>query len=278
LPGDVEHVRSTRPPLLALALAMLIGGVLAPSPARAAGVWSVNLYRSAGYLTQDPYYSACTAATTMMMLNFVALAGTGGNGFIWHKSTVKSRAGDPLDMTSVFSFARGHDTLLGGTGSEPHGWRNALNYSGWGSSAMTPDVRVYDDRAYIGFDAAVKDAVLALARYRKPVGVLAWAGGHAQVITGYKVTGEDPRVSTNFSVDSVYLSDPLQADGVVNKLVSITSFRLGPLTYRFRRYSQVDSPYDDPYTPGWIRSSVRSGPSEWFARYVLVIPVRNGLP
>ena len=60
--------------------------------------------------------------------------------------------------------------------------------------------------------------------------------------------------------------------------MSVTSFRLGSLTYRFRRYSQVDSPYDDPYTPGWIRSSVRSGPSEWFARYVLILPVRNGLP
>jgi hypothetical protein len=273
-------LRTRRPPLLALALALLIGGGLAPSGARAGGtIWRSNLYRTAGYLTQDPYFSACTAASTMMMLNFVALAGSGGNGFVWRASTVKNRIGDARDMTSIFAFARAHDTLsAAGSGSDPHGWRNALNYYGWGSDALTPDERVYDDRAYIGFDAAVKDAVLAIARHHMPVGMLAWAGGHAQVITGYLATGENPEISTNFTVNAVYLSDPLAADGVVNKLLYVNTLRLGPLVYRFRRYSQVDSPYDDPYTPGWILSSVRYRRSEWFARYVLIVPIRNGLP
>jgi hypothetical protein len=251
-------VRTRRPPLLAILLALVLGGALAPAPAGAASEWRLNTYRSSGYLTQDPYYTACTAAATMMMLNFTALGGVRGHGFVWTPSTVKNRVGDARDMTSVFSFARGHDTLSSaGVGSDPHGWRNALNYYGWGPGALTPSSRIYDDRAYSGFDTAIKDAVRAIARFRKPVGVLAWAGAHAQVMTGYVAVGENPAVSTAFTVTAVYLSDPLAGNHVVNRLVSISQLRDGSLTYRFRRYSQTDSPYDDPYTPGWIRSSVR---------------------
>src|SRR5215213_4445489 len=113
-------------------------------------------------------------------------------------------------MTSILSFARSHDTLaLGQPGTDPHGWRNALNYYGWGSAAMTdPTRRVYEDRAYGSFDAALKSAVRAIAMYHKPVGMLGWAGGHAQVITGYVATGENPATSSNFTVKGVYLSDP----------------------------------------------------------------------
>jgi hypothetical protein len=272
-------VRTRRAPLLALLLALAVGGALAPTPAGAATEWRYNTYRSTGYLVQNPYLTACTAAATMMMLNFTAQGGAGGHGFIWTPSTVKSRVGDARDMTSIFSFARGHDTLSpAGVGSDPHGWRNALNFYGWGPSALTPSTRIYDDRTYGGFDAAVKDAVRAIARFHKPVGVLAWGGAHAQVMTGYVVTGGNPATSTEFKVTAVYLSDPLASDNIVNRLVSISQLRDGSLIYRLRRYSQTDSPYDDPYTPGWIRSSVRSGPSEWFTRYVLIVPIRNGLP
>ena len=41
--------------------------------------------------------------------------------------------------------------------------------------------------------------------------MLGWAGGHAQVIHGYVVTGEDPRISSDFTVQWVYLSDPLRS-------------------------------------------------------------------
>jgi hypothetical protein len=215
----------------------------------------------------------------MMMLNFIALDGTGGNGFIWKASTTKSRTGDAFDMTSVFSYARAHDTLApSGVGSDPHGWRNALNAYGWGSGALTPERRIYDDRVYRGFDAAVRAAVVAIARYRKPVGILAWAGRHAQVITGFVATGENPAISDAFTVSSVYLSDPLASSKAVNKQISLTALRGGSLVYRLRTYRMTDSPHDDPYTAGWIRSSVRSAPSEWYGRYVLVVPIRSGLP
>ena len=53
---------------------------------------------------------------------------------------------DPVD--SILAWERSHDTLAGGSGSDPHGWRNALNYYGWGSGALASDTRIYDDFSY----------------------------------------------------------------------------------------------------------------------------------
>jgi hypothetical protein len=269
-----------RSPLLALLLSLVFVAALAPARASAATVWTLNTYRSGGYLTQDPYYTACTGAAAMMMLNFAALTGAGGRGFAWRTSRTKNVASDPDDMISIFAFARGHDTLMSTSpGSDAHGWRNALNYFGWGEAAMKdPAMRVYEDRAYGSFDSAVRSAVIAIARYRLPVGMLGWAGGHAQVITGYKVTGANPATSSNFTVNGVYLSDPLASNRIVNALVSVTTLRSGSLKVRLRRYAEADSPHDDPYTPGVIKSAVRSGPSEWYGHYVLIVPIRSGVP
>ncbi len=136
---------------------------------------------------------------------------------------------------------------------------------------MTDPARmVYQDRAYRGFKGAVKAAVRAIARFGMPVGILGWAGGHAQVMTGYVVTGQNPAVSNDFVVRYVYLSDPLRKSAVVNKRISYENLHAGPLKYRFQAYREVDSPYDDPYTPEAIRSSVRptTAPSEWYRRWV----------
>ena len=270
-----------RSPLLALALAIVVVVAVGPTrAAHAATTWWFNTFRADGYLTQDPYYTACTGAAAMMMLNFVALSGEGGRGFIWRTSRTKNVAGDPDDMISLYTFARAHDTLLSSSaGSDAHGWRNALNYFGWGEAAMTdPQLRMYEDRAYGSFDSAMRAAVLALARYRMPVGMLGRGGAHAQVITGYKVTGDDPAVSTNFTIEALYLADPLASAGLVNTRVSIGSLRSGSLSIRFRPYAEADSPHDDPYTRGTIASSVRLARSEWYGRYVLILPVHAEMP
>ena len=90
------------------------------------------------------------------------------------------------------------------------------------------------DLAYTSFDAAVRGAVIAIATYHKPVGMLGWAGRHAQVITGYVVSGEDPATSANFTVTGLYLSDPLHADGIVNTLFSVASLRSGSTRYEIK--------------------------------------------
>jgi hypothetical protein len=268
-----------RSPLVALALTVVLLGALLPSHAAAATTWRYNLYRSSGYLTQDPYSTACTAAAVMMMLNFIDLTGGGGDGFTWRTSRVKNSRSDYRDMLSILYFERAHDTLSAFShGSDAHGWRNALNNYGWGAAAMTDATkRVYDDKQYGSFDSAVKAAVVAIAKYHMPVGMLGWAGGHAQVITGYLVTGDNPAESTNFTVNGVYLSDPLYKDHIINKLIGLSQLRSGSPIYRFQAYREIDSPYDDGYSAGWRRSSVRSMTSEWYRRWVLIMPIRSGL-
>jgi hypothetical protein len=265
-------------PVLACWLALF--SVL-PGSAAASTSWTKNLWTSGSFLYQDPYYTACTAATTMFILNTIALRGSGGPGFIWKPSTVKDSASS-RDMVSILAWERAHDTLAGTShGSDPHGWRNAINYFGWGTGAYTDPARmIYNDVEYTSFSSAVHEAVRAIARFNKPVGVLAWAGGHAQVLTGYTVTGENPATSNSFTVSYLSLSDPLKSDGYVNYRLSLAAFESGDLHVRFRKYLETDSPYDDPYVAGYLRSSVppTTAPSEWYGRWVLVLPVRAQLP
>jgi hypothetical protein len=287
---DAEHSSPRRPSARITAsavavLALVLVGLLPLSGhVAAATTHSRNLFVAKGFVYQDPYYTACTAASVMHMLNTIAYRGTGGHGFRWKPYTIKKSSNpDQLrDMTSILAFERRHDTLRSSTsGSDAHGWRNALNYYGWGSSAMTnAAIRPYEDRAYSTYRSAMKAAVRAIARLGMPVGVLAWAGGHAQVITCYVVTGADPKTSSDFTIQWLYLSDPLKSSAIVNRRTSYGAMKDGALKWRFQWYRETDSPYDDPYTSGWIRSSVKptTGPSEWYHKWVLVLPVRRGLP
>ena len=232
---------------------------------------ALNLYRSAGFRYQDPNYAACTATAVMDMLNFIKLGDHGGPGFRWSVN-LSARKRD-----AVLAWERRHDTMAGGRGTDPHGWRNALNYYGWGSSALDAGARVYDDFSYATYGSAMKAAVRAMISTGKPVAMLAWAGRHAVMITGYYGLSGNPfakdvagRYANTFSVGGFYLSDPLRSAGRRNERISYA--RLAKTSYaslRFRRYRETDSPYDDRYTPGW-----RTSRSEWYAKWVLILPVR----
>ena len=276
--------RRVRSGLVGILAGLLLAGWLTPAPTLATTTWTRNLFVSSAFMYQDPYPYDCVAASAMVMLNVVAARGTGGYGFAWTPYTVQDNVdpADGRDMTSVQAFARKYDTLnAAGRGSDAHGWRNALNNFGWGwDSVKQATTRVYEDRAYTSLKSAVHAAVKAIARRSMPVGILARAGRHAQVMTGYVVTGANPRISNDFTVVAVYLSDVLRSAGVVNRKVSYASLREGSLLWRFRRYRETDSPRDDPWTSGWIRSSVAPsiGKSEWYDRWTIVVPIRQGLP
>ena len=205
------------------------------------------------------------------MLNFVALSGTGGPDFTW----LTTNAGSVRD--SILAWERRHDTMTGGHGSDPHGWRNALNFFGWGPLALVAGARVYDDVSFGSFDAAMKAAVRALVATGKPVGLLGWRGAHAQMITGYYGLTGDPfardlagRYTNAFSVAGFYLTDPLRSSNAVNRMRSYSSLRL-TMNYRlrFQRFYETDSRLDDIYTPGF-----RIAKSEWYKRFVLILPIR----
>jgi hypothetical protein len=269
----------------AAAAAALVGLVVAATPASALTPSgprtvaarnvvpppSLYLFYASGFRFQDPNPYACTSTNAMDMLNFIALAGRGGGGFGW-RVDVRGSTRD-----AILAWERTHDTLAGGNGSDPHGWRNALNAYGWGEDALLAGRRVYDDFAFTTYDAAVKSAVRSMALYRKPVGVLAWAGAHAEMLVGYYGLSGDPfekdsfgRYTDAFTVGGFYLADPLQSQGFVNVRVPYLTFKTTPnLKLRFRAYLQTDSPYDDPYTPG-----TKPARDEWYGKFVTIAPVR----
>ena len=231
----------------------------------------MNLFVAGQFRFQDPNWAACTAASARTMLNLVAVRGTGGEGFGW-RPTISNESRD-----AILRWERSHDTLVGGRGSDPHGWRNALNFYGWGPARMLAGSRVYDDFAYNSYDAAMKATVRALAATRKPVGMLGWRGAHAQMITGYYGLVGDPfardaagKYRNAFSVRGFYITDPLRASRIVNRPTAYATLRYTTnYRLRFQRYYETDSRYDDPYTPGYRRSR-----DEWYGRYVVVLPVR----
>jgi hypothetical protein len=232
---------------------------------------SMNLYQSTGFRYQDPYYSACVSTAAMVMLNAIDSAGSGGSTFRWVPSTSSSL------VQSMLTWTRAHDTLSGGTGSDPNGWRNALNFYGWGEGALLEGYRRYEVGTYKTYAGAVKAAVRAMLRTRKPVGVLAHAGHHAQWLTGYYglhgdpfATASDGSYTDAFTVDGFYLSDPLKSDGFRNAKITYSRLRDSTnLELRFRKYLQTDSLLDDPYT---VSTTVAK--DAWYGRFVLVIPRR----
>jgi hypothetical protein len=241
---------------------------LAPTPLVA---HSMNLFTATGFRFQDPNWAACTSTSVRTMLNLVAMRGSRGDGFIWRPTN----AGVVRDR--ILAWERSHDTMTGGYGSDPHGWRNALNYYGWGVTALRSGARVYEDVSYSSFDGAMKDAVRALAMTRKPVGLLAWRGGHAQMVTGYYGLIGNPfakdatgKYTNAFSVGGFYMTDPLRSSNTVNRAQSYAALRYTTnYRLRFQRYYETDSLLDDPYTTGFRVSKL-----EWYGRFVLVLPVR----
>lgn len=212
---------------------------------------------------QNPDLTACVATATMIMLNEIADSGRKGKNFQWTTSISVTR------QRNVLRWARAHDTLEPGPGgTDPNGWRNALNQYGWGDY-QDPDTMAYKVLTFNSYATAVKSAVIAMARYHRPVGILGWAGGHAQVLNGYTVYGQDPAKSADFTVQYVYLTDPLKRDALRNARISFTKFVSGSLKYRLRKYRQKDSPRDDPYIDGIVRAD-----KGWYGRYVIVAPVR----
>lgn len=240
-------------------------GQTPPAPAQ------LDLFVGSGFRYQDPNPYACTSTSVMDMLNFIALRGTGGTGFRWKVSMSGAK------RDAILRWERTNDTLKGGDGSDPHGWRNALNYYGWGEAAMREGRRVYEDKSYDAYTVAMRAIVRALIRTRKPVGVLARRGQHAQFITGYYGLVGDPfrrnadgSLANDFKIGGFYISDPLRSASIVDRKVGYSEFaNTSNLKLRFQRYYETDSPYDDKYTSGTVASY-----REWYGRFVLILPLR----
>jgi hypothetical protein len=236
-----------------------------PSPL----TWSVNLYNSSVVRFQNPDPNACVAAATVSMLGIIALNAISDTAPPVGSSLPTTTFRWGIDTTyatqeSVMDFDRKHMTMYRGyKGSDPHGWRNALNYFGWGSMYAG----VYKDASYPNFAAAAQATVDSLARTNKPVGILGWWGGHAQYITGYVVQGRDPRVSDKYTIVGVYLSDPLRETSMPNVFITLSQWKNGPVGIEFTRYQQSGSVFPDPIDG-------QAGDIEWHNKWVIIEPVK----
>ncbi|MGD0018412.1 MAG: hypothetical protein ABSD62_04080 [Candidatus Limnocylindrales bacterium] len=262
---------------LALALFVaVIGQWSAPPTAGAATSWRFDMYDATGVRYQDPDRTACVATSTQMMLNMISAkseqefslrAFSLGDRFVPPSSPVLSWRPSISYETqeAVLAYDRANMTMLPtSAGTDAHGWRNGLNYFGWGSI----DSGFYADRAFTSFDAAAKAVVHSVAVYQKPAGILAWYGGHAQFVTGYIVTGADPRTgSMAFTLTGVYLTDPLRSQAMRDKWLSYGTWRNSLPRIAFKQYWQKDSPLVD-------RLDGKSGTAEWYGRWVAVLPIR----
>jgi hypothetical protein len=240
----------------------------APSALATPGLWTLDVYDARGVRWQNPDRSACEAAAAQMMLN-MATYWTDYAPLAPGLPAPLSPQGWKPDVTyarqeSILAYERRTGTmLLSWPGADAHGWRNALNYYGWGSIRAG----VYRDLALDSFEEAARATVMAVALYRKPVGILAWAGDHAQIVTGYRVTGEDPRTgSASFTILGVYLTDPLLRDGWRDSYIPVATWKSGAKRIRFAPYGMTNSPRVDPIDG-------HQGNAEWDGKWVVVAPV-----
>jgi hypothetical protein len=172
---------------LPILLALLLAGTLAPAPAAGAAYvgYARDLYFAAGYERQVDNRT-CTAASTAMMMNFIARRDLG------------------LKQLAILRFEQPRDALNDRVqrGSDPLGWSRAATYY----SRYTGRYTTYAWKTYTSEYAALKAAATLIARYSKPVGLVVQHGKHAVVMTGFTADRDPSR--GDFKLRAVFVSDP----------------------------------------------------------------------
>ena len=163
---------------------MLVAGV-SPAHTDAATPFGLDVYFGSGYERQVDNRT-CTAASTAMMLNFIAGRDLG------------------LSQMGILNYAQPRDALNDKKqrGSDPLGWSRALTYF----STRTGTSFTYNWEAHASEAAALKRAARQIAVTRKPVGLAIMNGRHAVVMTGFE-SNRDPLLG-DFTLTHVWISDP----------------------------------------------------------------------
>ncbi|MBA2380642.1 MAG: C39 family peptidase [Chloroflexi bacterium] len=179
---SARHRRLRILPIL-LAIGLLVVG---SAPAGAASTYSRDLFFAAGYEHQVDSRT-CTAASTAMMMNFIA------------------RRDLKLSQLAILRYEQPRDALSNATqrGSDPLGWSKAATYF----SRYTGRPTTYRWEAYSSASRALRRAATQIAITGKPVGLLVRYGTHAMVMTGFTVSS-NPAHHASFTLSSVWISDP----------------------------------------------------------------------
>jgi hypothetical protein len=191
------RIRLRRSPVIALLAGLWLvaaGGL----PIEAATGFSRDVYFAAGYEHQVDSRT-CTAASTAMMMNFIA------------------RRDLHLTQLVILHYEQPRDALSNATqrGSDPLGWSRAATYY----SRLTGRPTIYAWEAYGSARAALKRAAQQIALTGKPVGLLVKHGAHAMVMTGFSASA-NPARSPSFTLYSIWVSDP---NGAAHRAYPATS-------------------------------------------------------
>jgi hypothetical protein len=227
--------------------------------------YTFNLYQTRAVRFQNPDMTACVSAATMTTLNTVYYTPTTSSAVKANRLTMTWRATiRPRDQRLIERWARAHMTMLTEKpGSDVHGLRNALNYYGWGNMRAG----AYADYAYGTLNGALKAIVREIALANEPVVILTQNGRHLMVITGYSVTGSDPRIGSNdFKVSGLWATDPLRERHIADTYLDYYNLKSGQKEIRFTPYLLYDSILKDPIDG-------RIGRNEWVHHFVFVGPV-----
>ncbi len=251
LPVSPAHRRAGR--VVVAALTGVLCLITVAAPALGASSYSVDLYRTDFYAAQVDDRT-CTAASVAMMLEMLAFRRVGipvtdsgaysrtGTRKVW----VESRTGE----LAILRYEQANDALSGGTGrgSDARGWAIALTEM----SRYADDPTNFGHLAFDSPGEALQFAATQMAKLGKPVGILAAAGTHGIVMTGFNATA-DPSKTSDFTITAIAYSDPY---GVHHDVVSPTVFDDAPL---FTRYKELDArPWFDGY---------------WYDHWVIVAPM-----
>ena len=179
--GPASPRRALFPAILALLAAASIGA----APVGAAAGSTRDLYFTSGYERQVDGRT-CTAASTAMMMNFIA------------------RRDLNLSQMAILRYEQPRDALNDSVqrGSDPLGWSRAATYY----SRYTSRPTTYAWETYTSEAKALQRAARLIAWTGKPVGLVVQNGQHAVVMTGY--TASRNPLDPWFNVGTVAISDP----------------------------------------------------------------------
>jgi hypothetical protein len=232
--ASAPRSRDSHAPVLARFLAMAIVATVAASTivgigatrAAASTSFSVDVYFAAGYERQIDGRT-CTAASTAMMLNFIA------------------RRDLHLGQLTILRYEQPRDALNDRTqhGSDALGWSRAAT----AFSVRSGKATTYRWAAYPSKLTALKMAARLIATTRKPVGLVIWGGRHAVVMTGFRATA-DPRKG-DFRLTGVWISDPY---GAAHRFYSVAGAPLDP-------YRELDA--STTYDRAWYGKFVIVAPT-----------------
>jgi hypothetical protein len=154
-----------------------------------------------------------------------------------------------LSQGGILRYAQRYDALNDRrqSGSDPLGWARAVTRY----SAIAGRPTTYEFATFGSKMSALRAAARSIAATHKPVGLLAWNGRHAVVMTGF-LANRDPRLGS-FTLPTIYVSDPYPGGPIATR-----HGRWRPTRFPFGRYLETDA--------------TRTYDRAWYGRWVIVRP------